>query len=94
MQEIDNILAKTKSQIKSVDAPDHILTRAKQQFENLQEVASPRFVWSTAFATVLLLVFNVYVIGQQSTTDNDTTEMEQYVESINLNSSNQLYTNE
>ena len=41
MQEIDNILERTKANIRTVEAPDYILTRAKQQLENLKDIATP-----------------------------------------------------
>lgn len=95
MKEIDNILDNTRSQIKEVEAPEYLLTRAKQQFENLKEVATPRFIWSSVAVTLVLLVFNVYVIGQQKKSATTiTSDVEQYANSLNLNSSNQLYTNE
>lgn len=94
MQEIDNILDLTRSKIKEVEAPDYILTRARQQFENLKQIATPRFMWSTVIATIALLVFNVYVIGQQAKNQSNPSDIEQYASSMNLYSSNQLYTNE
>jgi DNA-binding ferritin-like protein (Dps family) len=94
MQDIDNILVQTKDQIRPVDAPNHILTRAKAQFENLQEIATPKFIWSTSIVTAILLIFNVYVIGQQSNQDVDGSDLEQYASAMHFNSSNQLYTDE
>ncbi len=93
MQEIDNILEKTKQRIHAVDAPDYLLTRAKQQFENLKEVATPRFLWTTSMATVILVAFNVYVIGQRQASDVGSYETESYDE-LMMPSSNQLYADE
>ena len=94
MQEIDNILSKTKSQINAVEAPDYILTRAKQQFENLKEIATPKFIWSTAFATVILLLFNVYVVGQHQNNSDNEMISSSHSEEIMMTSSNQLYGDE
>lgn len=94
MQEIDNILDQTKKQIKRVEAPDYILTRVRQEFENLKEVATPKFIWSTVFATMLLLLLNIYVIGQNRTYTISETEINPEMEEIMASSSNQLYGDE
>lgn len=94
MQTIDDILTKTKNRINRVEAPDHILTRAKQQLENLKEVATPKFMWSTAFATVILLLFNVYVVGQHKKITSAEYSTEPQIEELMFTSSNQLYTDE
>ena len=94
MKDLDHILEKTKQQIKPVEASDYILTRAIQQFENIAEVATPKFLWGTSLATAVLLIFNVYVLGQQSNTESNVSDVETYASSMGLTSSNQLYSNE
>ncbi|CAG5079296.1 hypothetical protein [Parvicella tangerina] len=92
MQNVEDILNNTKDQIGRVEAPDHILTRAKQQYENLTEMATPGFLWSTAMLSVVLIVFNIYVIGQQTQTTQEANEIEAI--GSNLYSSPQLYSHE
>lgn len=94
MDNIDHILEKTKQQINKVDAPDYILTRALQQYENeVPEKSTPKMVWAISLMTVVVLIFNVYVISKSFSKESSSAG-EAYAESMNLNSSNQLYSYE
>ncbi len=91
---IDNKLDLLK-QIKEVEAPLFLLTRIKQQIENLGNVEAPvNWKWAFAVSAVLILTLNISILFKS----NDTTEVigksggiENVVKSMNLTTTNQLY---
>ena len=91
---IDNKLDILK-QIKQVDAPPFLLTRIRQQIENLGNVEAPvKWKWAFAVSSVLILALNISILLKS----NDKTEatsksggIENVFKSMNLTTTNQLY---
>lgn len=89
---IDNKLDLLK-QIKEVDAPPFLLTRIRQQIQNLDNAAAP-VKWKGAFAitSVAILLLNISIFFKPAnTTESKTTGIETVINSMNLASNNNIY---
>ena len=93
---IDNKLDILK-QIKQVDAPPFLLTRIRQQIENLSNVEVPvKWKWAFAVSSVLILALNISILLQsndqtEATSKTKANGIENVVNSMNLTTTNQLY---
>lgn len=91
---IDNKLDLLKK-IKEVDAPPFLLTRIRQQIENLNNVEAPvKWKWAFAVSAVLILALNISILFTSSgktVTTNKADGIESVVSSMNLTNTNQLY---
>jgi len=82
-------------QIKEVDAPPFLLTRIRQQIDNLANVEAPvKWKWAFAASAIFIMALNVSILFKS----NDTTVsagknagIENVVKSMNLTSTNNLY---
>ncbi len=87
---IDDKLEALKS-IKQVEEPPFLLTRIKQQIENLYEVEVPvRWKWAFASTAILIIALNITLLvsPEEKTIDNNVTEV---VTAMQMTSSNSLY---
>ena len=90
--DVDNKLNLLK-QVKVVEAPPFLLTRIRQQIQNLNDIEAPvKWKWTFAITSVVILVLNVSVFFKQadSKTEN-TTAIETVVSSMNLSTKNNIY---
>ncbi|MGB4844141.1 MAG: hypothetical protein WBP16_06735 [Ferruginibacter sp.] len=91
---IDNKLDLLK-QIKAVDAPPFLLTRIRQQIDNLNNVEAPvKWKWAFAVSAVLIMALNISILftSNDKTVDTDKAAgIETVVSSMNLTNTNQLY---
>ncbi len=95
---IDNRLDLLK-QIKEMDAPPFLLTRIRQQIDNLNNVEAPvKWKWAFGAAAIVVLLLNVSILFSVSSgtknnaaVNNESSGIEKVVSSMNLNSSNALY---
>lgn len=91
---IDNKLDLLK-QIKEVDAPPFLLTRIRQQIENLSNVEAPvKWKWAFAASAILILALNISVFFKSADTTASTAKnsgIENVVNSMNLTTTNDLY---
>ncbi len=89
---IDNKLDLMK-QIREVDAPPFLLTRIRQQIQNLDNVEAPvKWKWAFAVISVAILVFNVSIfLKTVNTTEGKTTGIETVISSMNLAATNNIY---
>ncbi len=82
-------------QIKQVDAPPFLLTRIRQQIDNLSNVEAPvKWKWAFAASAILILALNVSIFFKYDDTTasaGKNTGIENVVNSMNLTTSNQLY---
>lgn len=82
-------------QIKQVDAPHFLLTRIRQQIENLSYVEAPvKWKWAFAASAILILALNVSIFfksADTTTAAGKNTGIENVVKSMNLTSTNNLY---
>ena len=80
-------------QIKEVDAPPFLLTRIKQQIQNLQHTQAPaKWKWAFAFTSVLLLLFNISILIKSSALSNKKNSgVENIINSLSLSAANDLY---
>lgn len=94
---IDNKLDELK-RIKQVDAPPFLLTRIRQQIQNLGEVEAPvKWKWAFAATSVLILALNISIlikssrndVGQDSAANKAT--IENVISSLNLSSAIDFY---
>lgn len=80
-------------QIKEVDAPPFLLTRIRQQINNLGATEAPvKWKWAFALTSVVILAFNISIL-LTSTTSATTKNagVENIVKSMNLSTQNDLY---
>lgn len=91
---IDNKLDLLK-QIKEVDAPPFLLTRIRQQIENLSNVEAPvKWKWAFAASAILILALNISVFFKSADTTaaaGKNSGIENVVNSMNLTTTNDLY---
>lgn len=88
---IDNKLDLLK-QIKDVDAPPFLLTRIRQQIQNLENVEAPvKWKWAFAISAVLILALNVSILFKSTDTQTAKPGIENVVKALNLSSANNLY---
>lgn len=89
---IDNKLDLLK-QIKEVDAPPFLLTRIRQQLQNLDNAEAPvKWKWAFALTSVAILVLNISIFFKTAdTTYKNTTGIETVINSMNLATTNNIY---
>jgi hypothetical protein len=89
---IDNKLDVLKN-IKKVDAPPFLLTRVKQQIDNLSNVEAPvKWKWAFALASVIIMMLNVTIFLKSTvTSEKKTTGVENVINGMNLSTENDLY---
>jgi hypothetical protein len=89
---IDNKLDLLKS-IKKVDAPPFLLTRVKQQIQNLNNVEAPiKWKWAFALTSVIIMMLNVTIFLKSNVTEEKkTTGVENVINGMNLSTENDLY---
>lgn len=75
------------SEINPVDAPPFLLTRIKQRITNKEVKVKPIWAASLAAAIVLLFVFNLKIVQNQS----EQKQEQIFLSSMGLNSQNYLY---
>lgn len=88
---IDNKLDLLKK-IKEVDAPPFLLTRIRQQIQNLGEVEAPvKWKWAFALTALVILALNVSVFFKSTGTETKKDGIENVISSMNLSTVNDLY---
>jgi hypothetical protein len=89
---IDNKLDLLKN-IKKVDAPPFLLTRVKQQIQNLSNVEAPvKWKWAFAMTAVIIMMLNMTIFLKSSvTSEKETTGVENVINDMNLSTKNDLY---
>jgi hypothetical protein len=89
---IDNKLDLLKN-IKKVDAPPFLLTRVKQQIQNLSNVEAPvKWKWAFAMTAVIIMMLNMTIFLNSSvTSEKETTGVENVINDMNLSTKNDLY---
>jgi hypothetical protein len=89
---IDNKLDLLKS-IKKVDVPPFLLTRVKQQIQNLNNVEAPiKWKWAFALTSVIIMMLNVTIFLKSNVTEEKkTTGVENVINGMNLSTENDLY---
>lgn len=91
---IDNKLDLLK-QIKAVDAPPFLLTRIRQQIDNLNNVEAPvKWKWAFAVSAVLISALNISILftsNDKTVVTDKAAGIESVVSSMNLTNTNQLY---
>ncbi|MFY0672597.1 MAG: hypothetical protein JXQ87_04305 [Bacteroidia bacterium] len=76
-------------QINRVKAPDHLWQNIEAIIEKANnEVAPLTWYWLAAASFIILITVNVAVL---TSNNSNTNQVESYVESIEINVSNQLY---
>jgi hypothetical protein len=90
--DIDNKLDVLKN-IKKVDAPPFLLTRVKQQIDNLSNVEVPiKWKWAFAMTAVIIMMLNMTIFLKSSvTSEKETTGVENVINDMNLSTKNDLY---
>jgi hypothetical protein len=80
-------------QIKEVDAPPFLLTRIKQQVQNIQQAEAPvKWKWAFAVASIAILLLNISMLFTSSfSSTKKTTGIESIVRTMNLSTANDLY---
>lgn len=87
---IDNKLEALKK-IKQVEAPPFLLTRIKQQIQNLGNAPAPvKWRWAFAASAIIILALNISVFFTRNSSATNT-GIETVVSSMNLSNSNSLY---
>ena len=87
---IDNKLDALK-RIKQVDAPPFLLTRIKQQIQNLGNVPAPvKWKWAFAGSAIIILVLNVSILLKEDSSQ-ESSGIETVASSMNLTNTNALY---
>ena len=77
--------------IKQVDAPPFLITRIKQQIENLENAPAPvKWKWAFAVSTMLILVLNVSVFFKNNNT-KEKAGIESVISAMHLSDTNALY---
>jgi hypothetical protein len=81
-------------QIKQVDAPPFLLTRIRQQLQNLQHTEAPvKWKWAFAVSLIIILALNISTLSNSSGTIpvTENTEAQNIVNSLNLSTQNDFY---
>jgi hypothetical protein len=80
-------------QIKEVETPPFLLTRIRQQLQNLQHTAAPvKWKWAFAVTSVVILLLNISMLFKSSfAAPKKNTGIENIVSSMNLSTANDLY---
>lgn len=87
---IDNKLDALK-RIKQVEAPPFLLTRIKQQIQNLGNVPAPvKWKWAFAGSAIIILVLNVSILIKEDSSQ-ESSGIETVASSMNLTNTNALY---
>lgn len=87
---IENKLDALKK-VKQVEAPPFLLTRIKQQIQNLHNTPAPlKWRWAFAISAIIILGLNLSVLFNQKSSDNDS-GIETVVNSMHLSNTNALY---
>ena len=87
---IDNKLDALKK-IKQVEAPPFLLTRIKQQIQNLGNAPAPvKWKWAFAATAFIILALNMSILFRTGSAENKT-GIEAVVKSMNISDSNDLY---
>ncbi len=87
---IDNKLDALKK-IKQVEAPPFLLTRIKQQIQNLGNAPAPvKWKWAFAASTIIILALNFSIFLTRSGSDKNA-GIETVVSSLHLSNTNALY---
>ena len=77
--------------IKQVEAPPFLLTRIKQQIQNLQNAAAPvKWRWAFAVSAVVIIALNLSVFFSSNITTKSN-GIETVVSSLQLTNTNALY---
>jgi hypothetical protein len=81
-------------QIKQTEAPPFLLTRIRQQLQNLQHTEAPvRWKWAFAASLIIILAINISMLKNAANvypvTEN--TEAQNIVNSLNLSTQNDFY---
>ncbi|MBL0024085.1 MAG: hypothetical protein WBP08_02795 [Saprospiraceae bacterium] len=89
---IDNQLDLLK-QIKEVDAPPFLLTRIRQQIQNLDDVEAPvQWKWAFALTSIAILALNISIFFTSANTEiKNTTGIETVISSMHLATTNSIY---
>lgn len=94
---IDDKLDQLK-QIKQVDAPPFLLTRIRQQIQNLGDVEAPvNWKWAFALTSVLILALNISILVRSAGNDdvkasvNNKAPIETVISSMHLSTNNDFY---
>ena len=80
-------------QIKEVDTPPFLLTRIRQQIQNLQYTEAPvKWKWAFALTSVVILALNISILlASSASTTKKNNGIENIVNSMNLSNTNDLY---
>jgi hypothetical protein len=80
-------------QMKEVDAPHFLLTRIRQQINNLQYAEAPvKWKWGFAVTSVVILSLNISIFfASSSSATKKNNGIENIVSSMNLSTTNDLY---
>jgi hypothetical protein len=81
-------------QIKQTEAPPFLLTRIKQQLQNLQHTEAPvKWKWAFAVSLIIILALNISTLSNSSGTIpvTENTEAQNIVNSLNLSTQNDFY---
>jgi hypothetical protein len=89
---IDNKLNLLK-QIKQVDAPPFLLTRIRQQIDNLGNVEAPvKWKWAFALTSIVIMMLNISIYLKANVfAEKKTTGIENVINEMNLSTKNDLY---
>ncbi len=94
---IDNKLDLLK-QIKQVEAPPYLLTRIRQQAQNIVNTQAPaNWKWAFTVTAALVLTLNTFlyfkITSNKNKTENIThkVELEQVINTMTLSTNNELY---
>jgi hypothetical protein len=80
-------------QIKAVETPPFLLTRIRQQLQNLQHTEAPaKWKWAFAVMSLVILLFNISTLFKSSfSAPKKSAGIENIVNSMNLSTANDLY---
>jgi hypothetical protein len=80
-------------QVKQVDAPPFLLTRIKQQLQNMQQAEAPvKWKWAFAVTSIVILLLNISMLFTSPFSGTKkNTGIESIVRTMNLSTANDLY---
>ncbi len=83
-------------QISEVDAPPFLLTRIRQQIQNMANAEAPvKWKWAFALTSIIILLFNFSILLKTGEPvekqDTQNSGIEKVINSMNLSTSNQFY---
>ncbi len=83
------------NKLKQVDAPAFLLTRIRQQINNLGNVEAPvTWKWAFALSSLLILALNISIFfksNDNASAISKTGGIENVINSMNLSTTNDLY---